>query len=132
MLVGICVIMVKCYTAPRYVHLIWNINIWKVPKCWCCHFQHLWLVKVKVTLQSFVHYYQEASISRHILQLFNNGAHMKLYHYFQVQIKFIIVWTPPFLLGGIEPPTKFWKRGGLHRISVFKGALLGTMTKKVY
>ena len=54
MLLEIYLIMVKCYTAPRYIHLIWNINIWKVPKWWCCHFWDLWLVKVKVTIQSFL------------------------------------------------------------------------------
>ena len=52
----IYLIILKCYTAPRYIHLIWNINIWKVPKCWCRHFWHLclWLVKVKVIIQSFL------------------------------------------------------------------------------
>ena len=32
---------------------------------------------------------------------------------------------PPFLPGWeVEPPTKFFKKGGLDRISVFKGGLL--------
>ena len=26
--------MVECYTASRFIHLIGNINIWKVPKCY--------------------------------------------------------------------------------------------------
>ena len=42
-------IMVKCY-----IHLIWRMNIWKVRKWWCCLFWDLWLVKVKVTIQSFL------------------------------------------------------------------------------
>ena len=37
---------------------------------------------------------------------------------------------PPFLLGeegggGVEPPMKFSKGGGLGRISIFRGGLLG-------
>ena len=58
--------------------------------------------------------YQEASISRHILRLFNNGAHIKLCHYDQVHIKFIM----------IESPTKFSKSWGLNRILPFRGAVL--------
>ena len=46
--------MVKCYRGPCYIHLIWNINIWKVRKCWCRNFWRLYLVKVKVTIQSFL------------------------------------------------------------------------------
>ena len=42
-------IMVKCY-----IYLIWKMNIWKVRKWWCCLFWDLWLVKVKVTIQSFL------------------------------------------------------------------------------
>ena len=26
--------MVECSTVTRFIHLIGNINIWKVPKCW--------------------------------------------------------------------------------------------------
>ena len=44
-------IMVKCY-----IHLIWKMNIWKVPKWWWCLFWDLWLMKVKVTIQSFLHH----------------------------------------------------------------------------
>ena len=62
-------IMIQWYTAPHYMHLIWNINIWKIPMWWCCHFRDLWLVKVKVTIIF-------SSISWHIFQLFNNGAHI--------------------------------------------------------
>ena len=32
---------------------------------------------------------------------------------------------PPLSAGRIEPSTKFSKRGGLYRFSVFRGALLG-------
>ena len=33
---------------------------------------------------------------------------------------------PPFLVDGIEPPTKFSKTGGgLEKISIFRGALMG-------
>ena len=41
----------------------------------------------------------------------------------------IIVCThpSPFLLVGVEPPTKFRKGGGLDRISILRGGLLGKM-----
>ena len=35
--------------------------------------------------------------------------------------------SSPLSVGGIEPPNKFTKMGGLHRISLFRGALLGKM-----
>ena len=54
MLLEIYLITVKCYTAPRYIHVIWNINLLKLPKCRCCHVWHLRLVKVKVTIESFL------------------------------------------------------------------------------
>ena len=70
----IYLVMVKWYTASCYIHLIWNINIWKVPKWWCCHLWDLWLMKVKVTIRSFLLHLSKASISWHIFQLLNNGA----------------------------------------------------------
>ena len=43
--------------------------------------------------------------------------------------KIVIVCNPPSYSaggrGGVEPPTKFSKRGGLDRTSVFRGGLLG-------
>ena len=58
----------KCNIWYETIHFIWNVNISKVFKFWCCH----------PSLSAFVasELVKEASISWYIFQLFNNGAHI--------------------------------------------------------
>ena len=109
MLLEIYLIIAKCYTAPCYRHMIWNINLWKLPKWWFCHVWDLWLAKIEVTIQSFllhlsrsvyfVTYLSTAHINCVIIFKFNQASS-----------------CAPFLLGlqcwvrWVEPSTKFSKR----------------------
>ena len=93
MLVKLYLKMVKCYTVPHYMHLIWDINIWKVPNCWYRHFWHLWLVKVKVTIQSFL-------------------VHLSRSAYFVTYVATFKYWC--------SHNAKFFKKEGLDRISVLR------------
>ena len=50
---------------------------------------------------------------------------LSLYIFIHTYLYIHIIGTPPFCCrGGDEPPTKFSKKGGLDRTSIFRGRLL--------
>ena len=113
--------MVKCYRVPCYIHLIWNINIWKVPKCWCRNFWRLYLVKVKVTIQSFLLHFSRSVYFMIYLATFKYWCS---YQFYLSSNKLHSVHPSPHFCWGVDPSAEFSKRG-LKRSQDLRGWLLG-------
>ena len=59
----------------RCFALIWSMLLRTSKKKTCAHFRHLWLVKVKVTLQSFLLHLLRCFYFLYLAFFLNNGVH---------------------------------------------------------